>query len=400
MAIYTLAGRWGLNRFLEAPEYLSPFLELRTWTVALLLSITLISYLRPGLNSNFNTPTFVLPCIFTILLLTYMFVTSCWAPNSNFLVSKIFEVFLIFTVTLSVYKLVQVGKLQVLISSFWTCILISSAIMAMLAVLMIIGGASGRLSVLAGGPNIFGRIMGFLILASLYFWSKNSANWIFIPLIGVATLLIVLSGSRGALLASGFSLIVFLILSKVKIRRFVVLGVSVALVISSMLLTSTFYASVTDSFQERIFSLLIEEVYTAGREDIYVDALRIGIENPVWGVGLAGFQAQIGTYPHNIFLEIFAECGSLGVLFLLFFLTTTLKSIIQNRHNLNPSTVSAFGLIFVACQFSGDLFDSRALFLFSLLALVPHGHPQPMKKEVLLHTPVTLRRQRLTLLQS
>ena len=61
---------------------------------------------------------------------------------------------------------------------------------------------------------------------------------------------------------------------------------------------------------------------TTGRQILWAAAMHLAEQHPVFGAGFASFHATadnlqgIGTYPHNIFLELLAETGLIG--FLLF----------------------------------------------------------------------------------
>ena len=62
-------------------------------------------------------------------------------------------------------------------------------------------------------------------------------------------------------------------------------------------------------FQDRFIVLLLVEQYFTHRDILLMEGLRSGIQNPLGGLGLAGF-AQVGSrgsHPHNIFVEAFAE---------------------------------------------------------------------------------------------
>jgi O-antigen ligase len=97
----------------------------------------------------------------------------------------------------------------------------------------------------------------------------------------------------------------------------------------------------------------------------------MGLEDPLIGAGLSAFSIRTGdVYPHNVFLEIFAEGGCIGLLLFLAMLGATGLMFWQHRDTLNTAAVAAFVLILVASQFSGDLYDSRGLFLFPILAIV------------------------------
>jgi len=123
-------------------------------------------------------------------------------------------------------------------------------------------------------------------------------------------------------------------------------------------------------FRERVLVLTFAERYDSGRAGISDRALALGRESPLFGAGLNSFAVRTGfVHPHNVFLEIFAEGGAIGLGLFLFMLAAVIGTFWKQRAALDPSSVAAFALIFVACQFSGDLYDSRGLFLFPMLAI-------------------------------
>src|SRR5207248_146515 len=72
-------------------------------------------------------------------------------------------------------------------------------------VLYALGGASGqwnleeRAAAFGGGPNIYVRVVGTGLLASIYFWAK-SGNWWWMAASPILFLSALLSGSRGGML--------------------------------------------------------------------------------------------------------------------------------------------------------------------------------------------------------
>ena len=91
----------------------------------------------------------------------------------------------------------------------------------------------------------------------------------------------------------------------------------------------------------------------------------------VGGGGLGSFRGlRYGVYPHNIFLEVLSEGGVAGVALLLLVLWRFERVYWQNKKPDGAAT-AAFVLILVNTQFSGDLYDSRSLFVFMMLAFLP-----------------------------
>ena len=132
-------------------------------------------------------------------------------------------------------------------------------------------------------------------------------------------------------------------------------------------------------FQQRIIKMTFEKGDDSGRQELYSQAWRLGLAAPAFGVGLGGFHTvnPIGDYPHNLFLETFAEGGLVGVALLTSFLIGGFRHLPSDRRG-DPGvlTWTGFVTLFVACQFSGDIFDSRLLFILPVLGAPVAGQLQ------------------------
>jgi O-antigen ligase len=189
-------------------------------------------------------------------------------------------------------------------------------------------------------------------------------------LFAVGAVAVVSSGSRGALLAAAIGCLTLLITSRVPWRRVILVLLLVGSVTAAAGLLTPFGQRAQEVFRQRVLVLTIAEQHDSGRAGIRARALALGRESPLFGAGLNSFSVRTGfVHPHNVFLEVFAEGGAIGLGLFLFMLAAVIGTFWKRRAALDPSSVAAFALIFVACQFSGDLYDSRGLFLFPMLAL-------------------------------
>jgi O-antigen ligase len=121
----------------------------------------------------------------------------------------------------------------------------------------------------------------------------------------------------------------------------------------------------------------------------YSDAWQLFKQKPLFGMGTGGFP---GGYPHNIFLEIAAENGLLGLVIFLCFLFTVCqrgyqflnKNIIKNNKQAKiiGLIVLVVGiLLFIERQFSFRLDMHKDLFVFfGLIINLPSlNHSYKMK---------------------
>jgi O-antigen ligase len=240
--------------------------------------------------------------------------------------------------------------------------------LAVLGAVMGVGGE--RLAVLGGGPNVFGRNMGLLCVAMLGL-VLHRASWFAVGGAVVAGALVVLSGSRGALLATAAGIATVLYFNMGRIGRVVYVGLAVAIVAVGIVELTDFGADAAEMFRHRVLRLGVEDRYDSGRTDVYARAWELGRESPLFGIGLAGF-GVIGNhiYPHNLFLEVFCEGGLVGLLLLMLVLGPPLAAAVRRRPGPAPRDYGAFVLVLFSAQFSGDLYDSRTVFVFGALLTV------------------------------
>ncbi len=76
-----------------------------------------------------------------------------------------------------------------------------------------------------------------------------------------------------------------------------------------------------------------ELLYTSGdriysqRIDIWIQCLEEFAQKPIFGMGIGGFQAEYGYYPHNVFLEILVSFGIFGLSFFIIAILAGIKYI-------------------------------------------------------------------------
>ncbi len=239
------------------------------------------------------------------------------------------------------------------------------------------GGNSARLAVLGGGPNVFARLMGLFALGCLFFWSRQGRAWLWIPMAATGVILALLTGSRGGTASIIGAILTFLVVGRIPLRRIAILVFLATAAVVMVIQFSPLGQALNHAVEERFVRLTLNydgakasetKVYLSGREDLYAEAWRLGLENPVSGAGLAAFPALgLGVYPHNVFLEVFCEGGVVGLAFLASVMLAFFRLAIRGRRSLDGATVGAVVLILIGSQSSGDLYDGRALYLLMVL---------------------------------
>jgi O-antigen ligase len=180
------------------------------------------------------------------------------------------------------------------------------------------------------------------------------------------------SGSRGGLTSTIAAILCYHAIQKVSLRRTVLVAVvCISLYTSWRLIPDSlrsFYLESTEQTDQNS----VERRFVAWQ--IAQNSFR---ENPVFGRGFGVFTNQFdggdqGAFAHNLFLELAAEDGAVGVLIFATILLMTGKRVYDNRHRFADPYRSApalrlsvvlFMQAFVEAQFSGYITQQAALFL-------------------------------------
>lgn len=372
-AVFVLAGRWGLGRLLGFRSE-SVLFELRT--LALIVAVAAIVWpLRIGLGGQVG-PSRVRPfaaetSLGLALLLGYLMLSAVWSYQADAGLVKATDVGMVFIALTCSYWFLSGERAHDFVATFWATVLVLGAALALLGLRASLS-APGRLAVLGGGPNVYGRIMGLFAMACLFYVSR-ARLLILLPGLAVGAALLVLTGSRGALLGFAAALAAFLVVGRVRIRY--VVGTAVLAVgIGAMVLALTPLGQmVVRVFRTRFIALLVDRVHLSGRGVLFETAWQMGIQDPVFGAGLGAYRVSGDqfTYPHNVLLELFAEAGIVAVLLASAVTFFVLVRLVRRRDQLDSATLGALVLIATASQVSGDLYDTRALPLLALIAVSP-----------------------------
>ncbi len=368
VGLFYLSGRFSLL----GPEHLDSdvaiLYEVRFWVLLALIGVTLMSVSR-GSARQLKSPRISANRVVALALLLplYVAVSAFWSIDFYSSLLKATEAAALVAVCVCIIPFLQSGRVTVMRHGFWIAIVTATGLMCLLACF---SDNSDRMAVLGGGPNTFGRNMGLLFLGTLYLQRRSPATkaWMWYPPMVMSLLMVVLSGSRGALLAvSVGSFIYFLIDNRYRTRNIVAIGGMGILLLTTVLATEIGNVAF-EMFENRILDQTLERQYMSGREDLYAAAFHLGREHPWFGQGLSGFTIIYGiNYPHNIVLELFCETGLVGVALLALLLMAALSFVMRYRRHCDPVIWGALGVMLASAMFSGDFFDSRGVFLMALL---------------------------------
>jgi O-antigen ligase len=388
-ALYMLAGRWGFDRLVLSEP--NEFLELRIWIVMCGVMLAAVGLAHCALRAARPGETRLDRHLATALLgfFGYLCTSAFWAPNAEFALGKVYDLALVFVMSVGFgLAAIRLPAARVL-DAFWAVVVLATGVLALAGMRQMLGGGGGaRLAVLGGGPNIFARLMGLLTLGALYFWNRRGQAWLWIPVASGGVLLALLTGSRGGTSAILAGILTFLVAGRVPVRRLIILAAIATAVAGVAVTSSPLGKALNRSMEERFLKLTLKyegsgssgsKVYLSGREVMYEAAYDLGLRHPVAGAGLAAFPALgLGPYPHNLFLEVFCEGGALGLAFLGWVFLAFLLAALRGRRGLDGATTGAVVLILIGSQSSGELYDSRALYLLMMMAscttgVRPHG---------------------------
>ncbi|WP_248759114.1 O-antigen ligase [Pseudarthrobacter sp. SSS035] len=233
-------------------------------------------------------------------------------------------------------------------------------------------GLQGRYSAFGGGPNVFGRIVGFSLVALIVHVTLYKKYWLLFSL-PLPLMALVLSGSRGAMLSAGIAAAVvgILLLRSYKFPQlFMIL---IVLMVLFVIMINFAPSSVADIFRQRIIEQTLGQGYDSGRSELYDVAWAMFAGSPIFGVGVGGYFALFGSttssgfeYAHNIVLQILAETGVVGfVVVLLPMFLIVARSLIRPPQSIESTGALGLGLlIIVSSMFSGGYYDFRYAWLF------------------------------------
>jgi O-antigen ligase len=216
-------------------------------------------------------------------------------------------------------------------------------------------GSKGRLSSFFGTELILGSYLVriwpiFLALSIILFKKEDKFFYILIIIFILSEILIFLSGERTSFFYINFSAIFIILLSNKlsKLR-------TITLILSLCLLTIISYFE--PSAKNRIVNKTLKQmdlfqnekknikgeilIFSDKHTQHYVSAYKMFLDNKVFGVGIKNFRNlcddkryyskySCSTHPHNTYIQILAETGIIGFLFLITTLFYFIKYIIKH----------------------------------------------------------------------
>lgn len=111
---------------------------------------------------------------------------------------------------------------------------------------------------------------------------------------------------------------------------------------------------VDDNSRNDTISLGGAELATAGRTEVWADAIRFFLKNPIFGTGYNSYQRLTGVDTHNVYLKCMAEQGIIGIVIYLWLYIKALRSGWDLYKMSENQLVKAFGFGFL-CAVIGSI---------------------------------------------
>ncbi|MCX6800319.1 MAG: O-antigen ligase family protein [Candidatus Falkowbacteria bacterium] len=284
-----------------------------------------------------------------------------------------------------------------------TWIIIGAAsVLSFIGLLIYTTGLYNRLTSVFYWPNPFATFL-LLAIPLSYYWIyiDTSRLKIFsLPILILLVTSLILTGSRGALIALGIGSIFILIRDFKVIRQNIFKIILILLIIFCSVISVNYLRSDHNAFLKRASSNGELDVSSSIRLDYWYGAIQIFKDNFLFGSGLDTFKniyptyqkspLSSGIYPHNLYLEILAEGGVFSFVvflsFLFFILMGSLKNLKNNLIIFALLLSTIFYLAHNALDIGSHYFAYNLLFWFLLGVLVninnKENNSNEMKEDV------------------
>ncbi|PRQ08120.1 O-Antigen ligase [Enhygromyxa salina] len=378
LALFLVSGSWSLARVAGVEPMV--IWQPRVWAVIVLVALAFMPARgRAGGRARGRS---VLGA--ELAWLGFSLVSITWAPELELAEDQAVDLALLIAVAVALHRLAHTSRIERLASTLRSSLLV---LLLGLAALALLGGVGGRMAVLGGGPNVFGRNMGLLCLLALeralcFGVARSRSRGWWLPVWAlvacVAAGLVALSGSRGAMISTVIAAGLLLMLGRARLSRRLAVALGVLGLFVGLLVLTPLGDRVIESFASRVLNLLVADRYVSSRDQIYLIALEGGATRPIAGHGLASFAAQTPwPYAHNLALDAWFETGAIGVALLGLYLGRSALLLARVGTSGRELWVAIALLILVGAQFSGGRYDARALLVCVALAL---ALPRPMPR--------------------
>jgi len=208
------------------------------------------------------------------------------------------------------------------------------------------------------------------------FLEKFTFKSIFV--VSVSLIIILALGSRGAILCVGVFVILKLVQmgKKLSYKTIFIYVIILFLIATFLLLFDTILQNLYDfllqfGIRSRSIALFLrDDVHLSGRDRLYEDMIQEILDNPVFGIGLAGDRRVIGGYSHNIFIEVISDFGIIiGGILVLVLAIISYQTLFSQNKMLSNFIVIWFCIGAVSLMVSGSYLTEFKFWIFLGLAI-------------------------------
>ena len=342
-----------------------------------------------------------LPIVFAMVcLIAWWGISLLWSPSRIYGPNKVFLM-----ATLTLWALIA-GALIIApspqrVRRLFTLLLLFAIVMGIDAVLVYAasGGGFYRRETVSGDVEsyhlLLGRICGPGALIALVGWLYSrgrAAGRLCLALLLGLGFVLVIGGGRGPLLSTVLPLLIPIALSIRLPARSILVSRTLLWVLVLLLAMPVGLALYSTATEQRLGTIdRLERLVTEGnpRTALYAETIGIWQRAPLLGQGagswpmLAGYGDQ-RNYPHNLFLEVVAENGLVGLILFLALLWVALMPVSLERLRRDPQALCAmllFANALLNAMTTGDLPGNRTVFmmlgLLAMTAIRPVGAGAP-----------------------
>lgn len=191
--------------------------------------------------------------------------------------------------------------------------------------------------------------LSFVLIYSYY--HKN------IPLLVMSIIaipIIIVNGNRGTILVATTAIIAMLLFSNTKkwkkiifVCVLIIAAMNITTIVKSSLDFLVARFNISNNYSVRNLYAMIESDDTenslGGRSAIYEEAIQEIKDNTITGMGIAGFQAKYGYFPHNIFLDIYVTFGIIiGTMYLVYIINIGIHTYKISKENMEIKILFIF----------------------------------------------------------
>jgi O-antigen ligase len=239
--------------------------------------------------------------------------------------------------------------------------------------------SDSRVTLFNSNANDLGLMISIsiLVIVSLVYENQlNFGRWRYISLLALPfmVLLIIKTGSRIAFVSFLLGVVTFFLLYKqnISIKK---ISIGIILILFTILIWELFF-QYTYLAQRLLDSINMGDI--SYRDVIWVAAFELINDNIIFGHGHNGWApfitSSLGVYnsPHNVFIEVLAYTGIIGLIFFITLLIRLIKGVLYTYFN--------HGLVLPIILFipvwgqllSGQIFDSKLLWLIISLIIATY----------------------------